>query len=372
MDIALVADENGEADEIRDLHVSQVGEICERMREDERFSPVLVCPRGSRLASLAAEAGIPLFALGSRRNPFRLFRLWRWQRRKERLEILAIGSGAINVAHRLWKTRSPDASRLSFAFFFHAPDNDSRVIRALFPGKKFFCGSSRIADQVESLRGARVGLQIVPPGIDAVRYRLAEPRTRFDADNHFAFGMAGSLEPDSGALLVIRAMAAMWQKEDLPPWETRMFGSGPRYAEIAREAEALGVLSRLAILDDQPLSEVCALCQVWLAPGSAPDEPPQVLWAGAAADLPVVCSSSPLHEERLPAGAAVIRVEKNDPQQLARAMIALMRDPRRRAEMVEETISWKYRIGLPYMATTICDALGEGLAAEKDAAERSA
>ena len=56
--------------------------------------------------------------------------------------------------------------------------------------------------------------------------------------------MGESLAPRSGAQLVTRAMAAIWQRDDLPPWEVRMLGGGPRFQEVleAKKADGIGKL----------------------------------------------------------------------------------------------------------------------------------
>ena len=119
------------------------------------------------------------------------------------------------------------------------------------------------------------------------------------AQGRFVFGLADALTPRSGAQVVMRAMAAIWQRDDLPPWEVRALGGGPRLAEILDEAENLGVASRLSMLNEQYLPEVLPRCHAWIAPGSSPEELPESLWGGVAAGLPLLCSQSPLHLERL-------------------------------------------------------------------------
>ncbi|MDE7370579.1 MAG: glycosyltransferase, partial [Desulfovibrio sp.] len=203
-------------------------------------------------------------------------------------------------------------------------------------------------------------LDLLAPGLPLADYPPA-PET-----GRPVFGMGESLAPHSGALAVVRAMAALWQREDLPPWEVRMFGAGPRFAEILHEAESLGVAGRLAILGEQP-PEVLAQCSAWLAPGTSPEEVPQTLWAGTALGVPLICALSPLHRERL-AGApphAALRIRESDPQALARAMIAVMRDERLRARLRRAGESLRPGIGLEAMAgrfVAFCGEVAAGVA----------
>lgn len=239
---------------------------------------------------------------------------------------------------------------------------------------RVFCGSDHVRrrlreiweDTPEKRRPAAV-LDVLAPGIALADYRLEpEMAANAGAERRFVFGMGESLAPRSGALLMVRAMAALWQRDDLPPWEVRMFGAGPRFEEVLREAVNLGVASRLCILGDQPPADALRHCGAWVAPGTSPEELPQTLWAGVAAGLPVICAQSELHRERLAGApaATALRVEENDPQALARAMIGVMRDERLRARMRQAEGQFRPFIGLEFMAERFracCEELAGGL-----------
>lgn len=239
---------------------------------------------------------------------------------------------------------------------------------------RVFCGSEHVRRRIREVwegmpekRRPGASLQVLAPGIPLADYRLEpEMAAGAGAARRFVFGMGESLAPRSGALLMVRAMAALWQRDDLPPWEIRMFGAGPRFEEVLREAVNLGVASRLCILGDQAPADVLPHCGAWVAPGTSPEELPQTLWAGVAAGLPVICAQSGLHRERLAGApaAAALRVEENDPQALARAMIAVMRDERLRARMRQAEEQFRPATGLEAMAERFracCGELAEGL-----------
>ncbi|MBD5608498.1 MAG: glycosyltransferase family 4 protein [Desulfovibrio sp.] len=368
MRVAIVADEGDESGERRELYLTQIGALIRRARSEDAIEPFVVCPRGSSVADLARDEAIPCLLAASAGNPIRTFKLWRWQRSAEKLGVLIVGKRALGVGRGLLKLRGKRETDLSFAFFMDAPGSEAREIRFLSRGREFFCGTGRIVGEIRAAMGDEAKFRSVAPGIDAASYSVARVRDNADYndDFHFAFGMAASLLPRSGALLVIRAMAALWQKENLPPWEVRMFGEGPRYAEILREAGSLGVMSRLSILGDQPLSEVCAFCDGWIAPGASEEETPQVLWSGVAAELPLICSVNPLHMERLPSDASALWIEENDPQKLAKAMIDVLSSPEARRKMSAGMKAIKYLTSAEYMAKTVCAALtGNGDAADR-------
>lgn len=263
-------------------------------------------------------------------GPAALFRLWRWQSKHKELLLLATGYQSLRLARQIQKMHK----KATIALYLPFALPDEIKYRDLAPVKKCFCGSSFIQQGIEGiLAQAKPGqttpeLAVAQPGIDTGKWQPAR-----NGDSRFVFGMAESPEPDSGALLVVRAMSALWQQADLPGWEVRMFGSGPRYDEIMAEAENLGVFSRLSLLSEQPLPEVCGLCSIWLAPGSSPNELPSTLWAGFAAHLPVIARPDPLHQERLFGRKATLAVNSANPQEMAKAMLELMRNPELRSQL---------------------------------------
>ena len=102
------------------------------------------------------------------------------------------------------------------------------------------------------------------------------------------------------------------------------------------EAESLGVQSRLCLLNEQSLPHLLRTCHAWIAPGSAPDELPETLGAGLAAQTPVICGQSALHDQRLAAAPdAACMFEENNPQSLAECMINVMTDADQRRRIVE-------------------------------------
>lgn len=334
------------ATRLDDLNEAQAMAIAIGMRDDGRLAPLLVIEKGSALEQQALENGIPYLLSG----PFLRFQLWRWQRKHSKLVIQTIGPDSMGVGYKLLRMRKKDSAILAHAFFMKAPEGKLAKSKAMLRAKYALCGSNHVAAKIAELPPAPI---IDAPGLPTAKWIPAAPYQAGSAA-HFVFGMAQSLEPMSGALLVIRAMAALWQRSDLPPWEVRMFGGGPRFREVLNEAESLGVASRLCLLDNQHLPQMLPLCHAWLAPGTNPREFPETAWAGIAAGVPVICVKSPLHDERLmsapDAPAPALRVASNDPQSLARAMIGLMRDERLRERLTSGGEAIRPEIGLAAMA----------------------
>ena len=340
------------------------------------FPPLLVCIRGSRLCAEARARGLPVLAVGGAADMPGLVRLWRWQRRHAALLIQTLGEVSAPLGRRVLAMRKKGSARLSHAFFVRPPAPELCRGRVLRGADHVFCGSGHVRDRIRELwealpqkRRPLAALDVLAPGIPLADY-LPQPEPWPGASGQpgteprCIFGMGESLAAGSGAMLMARAMAALWQREDLPPWEVRMFGSGPRFEEILHEAESLGVAGRLCILGDQPPGEAARQCSAWVAPGTSVEELPQTLWAGVAAGLPLICVQSALHRERL-AGTlpmTAVRVRESDPQALARAMIAVMRDARLRARVRQAGESVRPGIGLAAMAAHFCAFCAEAAA----------
>lgn len=310
------------------------------------FSPCLICGRDSPLVNMPTP--IPRLCLGT--GIAASLRLWQWQRQRQELLIIAVGDASLKMARALLRMGKKDTRKLIGAFFLLPPARDNAKI--LDQARLLAAGSQFIIDEIAQIpHKTEQPRQVIAPGIDIEAYgQKAAPWQ----EGRFVFGMDASLMPHSGALLLVRAMSALWQHEDIPPWEARMFGGGPRFEEIMEEAEKLGVLPRLALLADQPLPVVAPLCHVWLAPGTAPDEMPQTLWAGFAAGLPVICADSAPHKARVFDAGAVLSVPPDNPQSMARAMLSMLRDADLRQNKAGAGYALRPEISLEGMAKRFC------------------
>ena len=385
--------------------------LARSMRDGGNFAPMLVCLERSSLHGRAVQLNLPVIPVSgaSVRNPLNLWKLWRWQRRHARLLVQTIGQDAMALGRSVLRMRKPGATLLAHAFLLRPPTAQSMTGKPFLAAHKTLCGSQHILERMpahimpEAVAGrgacspdnkaradadnaaplAEYGekgrtlrldgdlLTLVAPGMSLDDFAPSSPwdqaqpsepiagETAQSREQRFIFALADALTPRSGAQLVTRAMAAIWQRDDLPTWEVRALGGGPRYAELLEEAENLGVSSRLCLLNEQSLPEVLRHCHAWIAPGSSPEELPENLWAGVAAFLPTVCSASPLHRERLrldnndPADVALL-VEENDPQALAKAMIDIMQDAPLRRRLVEASQSLRDHMGLESFAVRTC------------------
>ena len=392
--------------------------LARSMRDGGNFAPMLVCLENSSLHSRAVQLNLPVIPVSSTslRNPLNLWKLWRWQRRHARLLVQTIGQDAMPLGRSVLRMREPGATLLAHAFLLRPPAAQSMTGKPFLAAHKILCGSQHIlermpvptatknaatnnavtesatarpddtagddaekttqrAERGEKGRTMRLEgdlLTLIAPGMSLDDFAPSSSWEQAQASEHdafdamarpcgqrFIFALGDAMTPRSGAQLVTRAMAAIWQRDDLPTWEVRALGGGPRYAELLKEAESLGVSSRLCLLNEQCLPEILRHCHAWIAPGSSPEELPESLWAGVAAFLPTVCSTSPLHRERLsltdndPADVALL-VEENDPQALAKAMIDIMQDAPLRRRLAEASQSLRSHVGLESFAARAC------------------
>jgi glycosyltransferase involved in cell wall biosynthesis len=359
------------------------------MRDGGSMAPMLLCLKGSHLHNRALELNLPVLAVGGTGagNPLTLLRLWRWQRRHKFLLVQTIGETAMALGHRVLSLRPATATLLCHAFLHRPPHADVCTSKTMLAAHRILCGTEHARARITEGRPMTDGrnadtwpgpknralplpgdaLPIVAPGMNTENYEAATaharpplmpqalPNTEAMPEHRFVFCMGDALAPRSGTHLVVRAMAALWQREDLPPWEVRAVGGGPRFQEVLDEAEGLGVASRLSLLNEQNLADVLASCHAWIAPGSSPDEVPEALGAGFAARLPVICSQSPLHMQRLTrAPHAACMVAEDDSQALAKAMIDIMTDAELRRSLIKNAETLRPQLGLDAFAANVC------------------
>lgn len=347
------------------------------MRDGGRLAPMLLCAKNSRLHRRAAALNLPTLAAG---GPVDFARLWLWQRRHKHLLVQTVGECSMAAGRRMLAMRAPQSTLLVHAFLLRAPHAEECAGKSMLAAHKILCGSNHVRERIAKASGITQGetpwrgpknrqlpltgdvLAPVAPGMNLEGYApgpewlVEAPRAEnIDSTPRFIFCMGDALTPRSGVHIVIRAMAAIWQRRDLPQWEVRAAGGGPRFQEVLEEAESLGVHSRLCLLNEQPLPQLLQNCHAWIAPGSAPDELPETLGAGLAGHMPVICGQSDLHSQRLMAApAAACMFEESNPQSLAEAMINIMTSNDLRHSIVQAGDTLRSALGLDVFADSVC------------------
>lgn len=206
------------------------------MRDGGPLAPMLACRQGSALHRRAMTLNLPVLPLPGVHpaNPLTLFRLWRWQRRHARLLVQTVGEEALTLGHCLLRLRPRGSTLLAHAFLLRPPLDGKNP--ALHAAHKIFCGSGHVRARLTAAadpgeQGGRADPSA--PRLPGPRQVLLAPGLALEAEEHplaredspagarCVFGLGEALAPRSGAQIVTRAMAAIWQREDLPLGGTR-------------------------------------------------------------------------------------------------------------------------------------------------------
>lgn len=206
-------------------------------------------------------------------------RLWLWQRKHKHLLVQTFGEGGMPLGRRVLTMRPPASTLLSHAFLLRAPRPEVCFGKGMLAAHKILCGSTYVRDRIAKASGITEGetawrgpknrtlpltddtLTLAAPGMSIEGF---EPAPEWPAepaeDQRFVFCMGDALTPRSGAHIVIRAMAAIWQRARFTPMGSTCRRGGPRFQEVLDEAESLGVQSRLCLLNEQSLPHLLRTC----------------------------------------------------------------------------------------------------------------
>ena len=300
------------------------------LAQSEDFSVLLVCPACSFPALEARVQRLPHIALGSDRplHPLSLLRLWFCLRKHRRVLFQSFGDGAAALGRMLVRMRKPGSSLLVHAHFFEPRLQHSFFQESYDTAERVICGSGVIAQKVMRASGAPPGkICIIPPSARIGAYpERAYPKRAERNTGRFILCMPGALEEGRGQQILIQAMAALWQVEDLPPWEMRLIGEGSLFHSLLEEARKLGVVDRLAVLGGQDLREMLPQCDALLLP-SGEAVYSSVLAAGWTVGVPVVCPDLPACREMTRHEENALFFTPDNPQALAAAILRLIREP---------------------------------------------
>jgi len=303
------------------------------LAQTKPFIPLLICRKHSALADRAAAEGLPMLALGSGWpfHPFSLLRIW-LRLRKHRWAVLqSFGGQAAALAYLLAARRKPNQTSLMHTHFFVPRMRHSLLQKSYAAADCVVCGSSTIAELVQQESGLQSDkFRVLPPGAKHIGY----PERRTQRNGRIAICMPGVLAEGHGQEALVHAMAALWQVEDLPPWEVRLVGSGPMFHVLLDEAQKLGVLDRLAILGEQDPHEVLPTCGALILPSGELVYAPGLAY-GWAAGLPVICPALPAALELTRDKENALLVAPDNPQALASAILRIIRDPKLAKKLIQ-------------------------------------
>lgn len=330
-----------------------------------RYAVRVCCPADAALAERVGKESpsLPLVPVSSPRDLFSLFRLWRCQKRKSPLFLHSFDPEALQLAERLTRFRRPGSTILLHSCL-QCPvgiveksesvkeGREGRESRESKEDKEVSTTSAskishggpmpttagnkpwQAVNRILCANGVLRSL-LADSGLDVARLVVVHagcdmttlPVRRERGDGRFVFVAVEALHQGAGLYVLLRAMAALWQRLDLPPWEVRIVGVGDALTSILEEARSLGVESRLALLSRQELGEVLPRCDALLVPNRLPCGNMPSLLAAWCSGLPLVCTDIAPHREVVRANHSALYVPQGDAQALAVAMIRLMTDP---------------------------------------------
>jgi glycosyltransferase involved in cell wall biosynthesis len=212
--------------------------------------------------------------------------------------------------------------------------------------------ADRIVVNAELLRpGGRAGerTEVIPSGVDTERFRpnpaSADAKRRLGmAPDQPVVGTVGRLEPRKGTSTLLAALAAL---RDAGRSEVALavVGDGPLKAELAGDAERLGVASHVRWLGDRAdVGAVLEALDLFVLP-SRTEGMSNALLEAMATGRPVVATAVGGTPEVIADGESGLLVPADDPAAMAAAMGRIMDDAalaRRLGAAARQTVEQRY------------------------------
>jgi glycosyltransferase involved in cell wall biosynthesis len=288
------------------------------------------CPKGSALARKLEQEQLPCLLLPGHRlyNPF----LWcslLWDLHRNAISILHTHDAQAALAGWCCKRLIPALTLI----------HSRRVSYPIGPGlrgRKYMLadaviGVSRAIAQALIRRGVpEEKVYAIHSGIDPLVYPHKIPST----PSRFVFGAVGALTPQKGFDVLIRAMAELAARDDMPPWEVRIVGAGPLFTPLLHLAEQLHVAERLAMFGRQDSKVFLPDFDVLIVPSTDGEGSSAVIKEGWVVGVPVVCSALPSNQELITDGRNGMIVPVGDAAALAAMMRRLLREPDLREQLI--------------------------------------
>jgi glycosyltransferase involved in cell wall biosynthesis len=195
---------------------------------------------------------------------------------------------------------------------------------------------------------------VVRTGPNPDRLRKGPPVDSWRSGKRFLCAYLGVMGPQDGVDLALQAAAAIVRsgRDDV---HFVLVGSGDSYDELVSLADKLGIAERVTFtgrVPDETVFEVLSTADVGLSPD--PLNPLNDVstmhktMEYMAFELPVVAFD--LKETRVSAGPAAVYAPPNETDAFAQAILELIDDPERRAEMgregrerVERELAWRHQ-----------------------------
>ncbi|HXE15867.1 MAG TPA: glycosyltransferase family 4 protein [Stellaceae bacterium] len=197
---------------------------------------------------------------------------------------------------------------------------------------------------------------VVRSGPSLDRFKLHEPDPAWRKGARFMFVYLGEICEQDGVDHMVRAVKHLVETFAFKDFHAVFVGGGPHQPQIKQYAADQGVADYCTftgrVSDDD-------LCRILSSADMAIDPDPKNDWSNQSTmnkiieymyfGLPIVCYD--LKEARVSADAAALYVEPNDDSALARGMLRLIGDPKRRQQMhdfgmerLRTKLAWEFSV----------------------------
>jgi len=196
---------------------------------------------------------------------------------------------------------------------------------------------------------------VVRTGPDPARLRRGEPGPELRRGRRFLAAYIGVMGPQDGVDIVVRAADIVVHQLGRDDIAFTLIGSGDCFDDLVALRDKLGLQGHVEFTGrapDELVGRILSTADAGLSPD--PKNPLNDVstmnktMEYMAFELPVVAFD--LHETRVSAGEAATYVTPNDEHEYAQAIVALMDDEARRAEMgklgrtrVEDELAWSHQ-----------------------------
>lgn len=315
---------------------------------DEQSADVhICCPRNSPLARTARELHLPLCGLwgDTASNPLNLLALWLLTRRQRYCIVHTFSDAAARLGARVMHMRQQQRTILLHnCRNSHDPscDSNGKVPAFWEEAHSILCASHYKRKMLLKANFDPQQLVRLPAGVDTdaltALARADQAIVPLAQAQRLVIGSLTGRTDSTSHSVLLKAMAALWQSENMPPWEVRIIGDCPNFHELLDEASALGVQSRLALLGPQPLHEVLPLCNILVAPSTSPHGALPAIAAAWALALPLLCPALPTNQEWAVHEDNALLYKGEDPQHLATSIKHLIKNFQLQQTLIEGSV----------------------------------
>jgi phosphatidylinositol alpha-mannosyltransferase len=173
---------------------------------------------------------------------------------------------------------------------------------------------------------------LIPNGVDCSQYAGTETLPGRSRGSSTLMFLGRIDEPRKGLPILLDALPAV--AEAFP--EVSVLVAGPGEVEVVREGLAPAIADRvtfLGLVSQEDQARALRSADVYVAPNTGGESFGIILLEAMAAGTPVVASDIEAFQRVLDEGRAGVHFRNEEPADLARALVALLGDPQRRAAL---------------------------------------